>query len=192
MRMVLEEFEAGEQFGAITRIARQLDVETESLHAWVRQAQVDKGKKPGITSEDKRRITELEREVRELRRANEILKAAAGFFARELDPRQGIAFVAAYGAMFGVGPVCKVLQVAPGTYYAARSRLLSARDQRDEQPSLHRRSTASSPAIQPPCLSVGWVDDCGPRHAAVAFAHDRGAQVLSTATVSSKRNMLLT
>jgi transposase len=91
VRMVLEEFEAGdgEQFGVITRIARQLDIGTESLRAWVRQAQVDRGKRPGATSEDKRRISELEREVRELRRANEILKAAAGFFARELDPRLG-------------------------------------------------------------------------------------------------------
>ena len=43
--------------------------------------------KAGTTSEDKKRITELERQIRELRRANEILKAAAGFFARELDPR---------------------------------------------------------------------------------------------------------
>jgi transposase len=53
----------------------------------VRQAEVDGGHRPGITSEERRRIAELEREVRELRRANEILKAASAFFARELDPR---------------------------------------------------------------------------------------------------------
>jgi transposase len=53
----------------------------------VKQAEIDGGKQPGTTSEDKRRIAELEREVRELRRANEILKAASAYFARELDPR---------------------------------------------------------------------------------------------------------
>jgi transposase len=89
VRMVFDAFEAGEgeQFGTITRIARQLDVGSESLRSWVRQAQVDRGAKAGTTSEDKKRIAELERELREVRRANEILKAAAGFFARELDPR---------------------------------------------------------------------------------------------------------
>jgi transposase len=59
----------------------------ESLRTWVRQAQVDRGKRPGTTTEDKKRIAGLERELREVRRANEILKAAAGFFAREPDPR---------------------------------------------------------------------------------------------------------
>ena len=89
MRMVFDAFEAdgAEQFGTITRIARQLDIVPESLRSWVRQAQVDKGKRPGVTSEERKRIVELERELREVRRANEILKAAAGFFARELDPR---------------------------------------------------------------------------------------------------------
>jgi transposase len=53
----------------------------------VRQAQADRGAKAGTTSADKKRIAELERELREVRRANEILKATAGFFARELDPR---------------------------------------------------------------------------------------------------------
>jgi transposase len=51
------------------------------------QAEVDRGTKPGITTDDKRRIAELEKQNRELRRSNEILKAAAAFFARELDPR---------------------------------------------------------------------------------------------------------
>ncbi len=89
MRMVFDAFEGGdgEQFGTITRIARQLGVGTESLRSWVRQAQIDRGAKAGTTSEDKKRIAELEKENRELRRANEIVKAAAGFFARELDPR---------------------------------------------------------------------------------------------------------
>jgi transposase len=53
----------------------------------MQQAEIDGGQRPGTTSGDKQRITELEREVRELRRANEILKAASAYFARELDPR---------------------------------------------------------------------------------------------------------
>jgi transposase len=88
VRMVQEAIEqTGERFGVITRVARQLGIGTESLRTWVRQAEVDGGRRPGITTEERRRIAELEREVRELRRANEILKAASAFFARELDPR---------------------------------------------------------------------------------------------------------
>jgi transposase len=88
VRMVLETIEqTGERFGVITRVARQLGVGTESLRGWVRQAEVDGGHRPGITTAEQRRIVELERDNRELRRANEILKAAASFFARELDPR---------------------------------------------------------------------------------------------------------
>lgn len=88
VRMVLEAIEqTGERFGVITRVARQLGVGTESLRTWVRQAEVDGGRRPGVTTEERRRIAELERENRELRRANDILKAASAFFARELDPR---------------------------------------------------------------------------------------------------------
>jgi transposase len=57
------------------------------LRSWVKQAEIDGGVRPGATTDDKQRITELEKENRELRRANEILKAASAYFARELDPR---------------------------------------------------------------------------------------------------------
>jgi transposase len=88
VRMVLETMEqTGQRVGVITRIARQLGIGAESLRGWVRQAEVDGGRRPGMTTAQQQRITELEREVRELRRANEILKAASAFFARELDPR---------------------------------------------------------------------------------------------------------
>jgi transposase len=88
VRMVLETIEqTGERFGVITRVARQLGIGAESLRGWVRQAEVDGGRRPGLSTAEQQRITELEREVRELRRANEILKAASAFFARELDPR---------------------------------------------------------------------------------------------------------
>jgi len=84
--MVLETI-AGERHGVVGRVARQLGVGTETLRNWVRQAEVDGGRRPGVATQDRQRIVELERENRELRRANEILKAASAFFARELDPR---------------------------------------------------------------------------------------------------------
>ena len=80
--MVFETIQqTGERFGVITRIARQLGIGTESLRSWVRQAEVDAGRRPGVTTVEQQRIAELEREVRELRRANDILKAASAFFA---------------------------------------------------------------------------------------------------------------
>jgi transposase len=79
--MVLETFEqTGTRAGVITRIARQLGIGTESLRSWVRQAEVDGGLRPGTSTQDKERIAVLEREVRELRRTNEILRTAAAFF----------------------------------------------------------------------------------------------------------------
>jgi transposase len=71
--------------GAIRRIADQLGVHPEALRTWVKRAETDAGDRPGTSSEDEQRIAALEREVRELRRANQILKSAASFFAAELD-----------------------------------------------------------------------------------------------------------
>jgi transposase len=79
--------QTGERRGAIARVGERLGIGKETLRTWVRQAEVDSGQRPGITTTEQQRIAELEREVRELRRANEILKAASAFFARELDPR---------------------------------------------------------------------------------------------------------
>jgi len=77
----------GKGRGELARVARQLGVHPEALRTWVRQAEIGGGVRPGTTTEESRRIAELERENRELRRANEILKAASAYFARELDPR---------------------------------------------------------------------------------------------------------
>lgn len=72
--------------GVIKRVADQLGVHPEALRTWVRQAEIDGGVRPGATTDDATRLVELEREVRELRRANEILKTSAAFFAAaELD-----------------------------------------------------------------------------------------------------------
>ena len=76
----------GTATGAIKRVADQLGVHPEALRTWVRQAEIDGGLRPGTTTVDTARIVELEREVRELRRANEILRTSAAFFAAaELD-----------------------------------------------------------------------------------------------------------
>jgi transposase len=88
VRIVLEsghEYES--QWAAIKSIAEKFGMTAETLRLWVRQTEVDGGKRPGTTTAEAERIRELERENRELRRANEILKAASAFFARELDPR---------------------------------------------------------------------------------------------------------
>ncbi len=75
------------EWATITSIAGELGIGTEALRLWLRRDEVDHRQRPGVTSAERERIRELERENRELRRANEILKAASAFFARELDPR---------------------------------------------------------------------------------------------------------
>ena len=88
VRMVREALkESDRSHGVVTRVAGQLGLGSETLRKWVKQARIDDGERPGVSSEEQRRIAELERENRELRRANEILKAATAFLARELDPR---------------------------------------------------------------------------------------------------------
>ena len=79
--------ESGSTRGSLARVGERLGINPETLRNWVEKAEVDSGQRPGTTSDDRKRIAELEREVRELRRANEILKAASAYFARELDPR---------------------------------------------------------------------------------------------------------
>jgi transposase len=72
---------------AVVRIGPRVGVVSDTLRGWVKQAPVDAGVSAGTTTSDAARLKELEREVKELRRANEILLAASSFFARELDPR---------------------------------------------------------------------------------------------------------
>ncbi|SMO44865.1 transposase [Propioniciclava tarda] len=75
--------------GAISRIGKQLGIHPEALRNWVRQAEVDTGVREGVSSDDKAKIVALEREVRELRRANTILRQASAYFAQaELDRPQ--------------------------------------------------------------------------------------------------------
>lgn len=89
VRMVFEhqgEYES--QWAAICSISQKSGMTSETLRKWVRQAEIDEGRRGGLTSEERVRLKELEREVKELRRANEILKSASAFFAAELDGRR--------------------------------------------------------------------------------------------------------
>ncbi len=89
VRMVLEhEGEHASQWATIESIAAKIGCTAETLRKWVRQVERDEGRRPGLTTDEKQRLKELEREVRELRRANEILRKASAYFAQaELDRR---------------------------------------------------------------------------------------------------------
>ena len=83
------EREYDSQWAAIVSIATKIGCTPETLRRWVRQTEVDTGRRGGVTSDERVRIKELEREVRELRRTNEILRKASAFFAQaELDRKR--------------------------------------------------------------------------------------------------------
>ena len=124
----------------ISRVARQLGIGDESLRAWVKRAEVDAGKRPGLTSEEQAEPKRLRKENFELRRSNDILQAAATFSGGARPPsKEVVAFIDAHrdhmtdGRRWGVEPICETLQVAPSTYYDAKSRPPSARAVRDAE-----------------------------------------------------------
>ena len=89
VRMVLEHADThASQWAAITSIAEKIGCSAETLRKWLRQAECDAGSRPGLTTEERQRLKQLERENSELRRANEILRLASAYFAKaELDRR---------------------------------------------------------------------------------------------------------
>ena len=89
VRMVWEhQAQHTSQWAAITSIAEKMGCAAETLRHWVRQGERDAGRRPGLTTEERARLTQLERENAELRRANEILRKASAYFAQaELDRR---------------------------------------------------------------------------------------------------------
>ena len=90
VRLVFEiRTESGEQRGAISKVANQLGLNIETLRKWVNQAEIDEGHRLGLSTDERRHMRELEKENRELKRSNAILRSASAFFAAELDRPQG-------------------------------------------------------------------------------------------------------
>ncbi|WP_374400835.1 IS3 family transposase [Niveibacterium sp.] len=140
VRMVQEHrSEYPSQWAAIESIAGKIGCVPQTLHTWVKQHEVDAGVRDGVTTAEAQRIKDLEREVRELRKANEILKLASAFFGAggARPPHQVLkTFVDQHRTQFGVESICRVLRIAPSAYWrhAARHRspaLCSPRAQRD-------------------------------------------------------------
>ncbi|UOV99773.1 IS3 family transposase [Agrococcus sp. SCSIO52902] len=133
--------ELGVTQGTVQRVATQLGYGVESVRMWVKQADVDDGVTAGVSSAEAQRVRELEQENRELRRANEVLKRAAFFLRGGARPPlpEVVAFVDANrddlvdGRRLGVELICRLLQVAPSSYYAAKTRTPSARAVRDDE-----------------------------------------------------------
>ncbi|WP_373605811.1 IS3 family transposase [Nitrosomonas eutropha] len=127
-------------WAAVESIAPKIGCVPATLLDWVKRSEIDSGKRDGMTTSERERMKALERENKELRRANEILKSASAFFAPGgARPRteEVNAYIDRHRDVYGVEPICKVLQVAPSAYrrHAARQRcpkLRSARSQRDE------------------------------------------------------------
>ena len=89
VRLVLDaRDDTGGRRGVCTRVGQQLGVPPDTLRGWAQRAEINEGARPGTTTDEHVRLVELERENRELRRANAILKAASAFFAAELDRLQ--------------------------------------------------------------------------------------------------------
>nr|WP_262461499.1 IS3 family transposase [Alloalcanivorax balearicus] len=140
VRMVLEHRgEYPSLWATIESIAPKIGCVAQTLNEWVRKHEIDSGVRDGVPSAERERVKELEREVKELRRANEILKLASAFFCPggARPPIEVIRrFIDEHRETYGVEPLCKVLQIAPSGYrrYAAQKRnpqLLCARAKRD-------------------------------------------------------------
>ncbi|RQR47355.1 IS3 family transposase [Burkholderia sp. Bp9126] len=136
VRLVREQrSEHPSMWAVIESIAPMIGCTPQTLHEWVKRDQVDHGERDGVTTDERERLKALEREVKELRRANEILKVASAFFrpGGARAPFQVLkAFVDQHRDTFGVEPICKVLRIAPSGYrrHAAQLRDPSRRSVR--------------------------------------------------------------
>ncbi|RBX43924.1 IS3 family transposase, partial [Escherichia coli] len=141
-RMVLEsQGEYDSQWAAICSIAPKIDCTPETLRVWVRQHERDTGGGDGgLTTAERQRLKELERENRELRRSNDILRQASAYFAKaEFDRlwKKLMPLLDKLREQYGVGPLCSELHIAPSTYYHCQQQRhhpdkRSARAQRDD------------------------------------------------------------
>ncbi|TIJ14476.1 IS3 family transposase [Escherichia coli] len=142
IRMVLEsQDEYDSQWAAICSIAPKIGCTPETLRVWVRQHERDTGGGDGgLTSAERQRLKELERENRELRRSNDILRQASAYFAKaEFDRlwKKLMPLLDKLREQYGVGPLCSELHIAPSTYYHCQQQRhhpdkRSARAQRDD------------------------------------------------------------
>ena len=140
VRMVIEhQSEYPSQWKAIESISAKLSINHETSRQWVRRAETDAGARPGLTTDERARMRALERENRELGRAND-LEGGGPFLRGGARPpvAEVIAFIDAHREWFGVEPICRVLtehgcKIAPNTYGVARRRPPSKRARRDAE-----------------------------------------------------------
>ncbi|MBD3393610.1 MAG: IS3 family transposase [Chitinivibrionales bacterium] len=148
VRMVFEHSpEYSSEWSAVSSIASKIGCTPETLRSWVRQTERDRGMRSGLTTDERSRLKELERENRELRRSNEILRKASAFFAPSgARPQREVlmAFVDEHRALYGVESICRNMPIAPATYYAHRARVRNP----ELQPRRMKRDMILRPQIQ--------------------------------------------
>ncbi|QLH12970.1 IS3 family transposase (plasmid) [Paracoccus sp. TD-10] len=141
VRLVLDnEGQHGSRWQAVMSISAKIGCAPQTLNDWVKKAEVDSGKRPGVSSEMAEKMKALERENRELRQANEILRKASAYFCdggARPPVEVMVGFIDAHRDAHGVEPICDVLPIAPSTYYdhlakRADPSRLSDRARRDE------------------------------------------------------------
>ncbi|WP_086006195.1 IS3 family transposase [Nitratireductor indicus] len=129
VRLVLDnEGQHGSRWQAIVSIAAKIGCSAHTLNEWVKKSEVDSGTLAGIPTEMAEKMKALERENRELRQANEILRKASAYFANggARPPTEAmIAFMEEHRGVFGVEPICRLLPIAPSTYYENVSKRLN-------------------------------------------------------------------
>jgi transposase-like protein len=123
--MVLEhQDEHDSHWAAIRSIAEKMGCTAETLRKWLRQAERNQGLRPGLTSDERERLKQLERENQELRRANEILRKASAFFrtgGARPPTEVMVSFIDTHREAYGVEPICAVLPIAPSIYYEQKA-----------------------------------------------------------------------